>query len=50
MLQTVILAFGTKATFRWQNGAFLIAMVGIIVAFIALAVASHSGFDATSTS
>jgi basic amino acid/polyamine antiporter, APA family len=45
LLQTVILAFGTKATFRWQNGAFLIAMVGIIVAFIALAVASRSGFD-----
>src|ERR1700758_3314939 len=22
VLQTVILAFGTKATFRWQNGAF----------------------------
>lgn len=46
VLQTVILAFGTKATFRWQNGAFLIAMVGIIVAFIVLAVASRSGFDA----
>jgi APA family basic amino acid/polyamine antiporter len=46
VLQTVILSFGTKATFRWQNGAFLIAMVGIIVAFIALAVASRSGFDA----
>jgi amino acid transporter len=46
VLQTVILAFGTKATFRWQNVAFLIAMVGIIVAFIALAVASRSGFDA----
>src|SRR3984893_17140703 len=46
LLQTVILIFGTKATFRWQNGAFLIAMIGIIVAFIALAVASRSGFDA----
>jgi amino acid transporter len=46
VLQTVILAFGTKATFRWQNGSFLIAMVGIIVAFIALAVASRGGFDA----
>jgi APA family basic amino acid/polyamine antiporter len=43
------LLFGTKATFRWQNGAFLIAMVGIIVAFIALAVASRSGFDANFT-
>src|SRR5580700_3424818 len=49
VLQTVILAFGTKATFRWQNGAFLIAMVGIIVAFIALAVASRSGFYANFT-
>jgi basic amino acid/polyamine antiporter, APA family len=46
LLQTVILAFGTKATFRWQNGAFLIAMVGIVVAFITLAVASRGGFDA----
>jgi hypothetical protein len=46
VLQTVILAFGTKATFRWQNGSFLIAMAGIIVAFIALAVASRGGFDA----
>src|SRR5580692_9837825 len=46
LLQTVILIAGTRATFRWQNGAFLIAMVGIIVAFIALAVASRSGFDA----
>ena len=46
VLQTVILAFGTKATFRWQNGAFLIAMIGIVVAFIALAVASRGGFDA----
>src|SRR5580700_578973 len=45
LLQTVILIAGTRATFRWQNGAFLIAMVGIIVAFIALAVASRSGFD-----
>ena len=46
LLQTVILISGTKATFRWQNGAFLIAMIGIIVAFIALAVASRSGFYA----
>src|SRR6201988_40285 len=41
LLQTVILLFGTKATFRWQNDAFLIAMIGIIVAFIALGVASR---------
>ena len=46
LLQTVILIAGTRATFRWQNGAFLIAMIGIIVAFIALAVASRSGFHA----
>ena len=46
LLQTVILIAGTRATFRWQNGAFLIAMIGIIVAFIALAVASKSGFHA----
>jgi len=43
-LQTYILIRGTKSTFRWQNGAFLIAMVGIIVAFIALAVANRTEF------
>jgi amino acid transporter len=44
-LQTYILIRGTKSTFRWQNGAFLIAMFGIVVAFIALAVASRGGFN-----
>ncbi len=43
-LQTFILIRGTKATFRWQNGAFLIGMLGMIVAFIVLAVASKGGF------
>ncbi|HVI34755.1 MAG TPA: amino acid permease, partial [Gaiellales bacterium] len=28
-LQTYILIRGTKSTFRWQNGAFLIAMAGM---------------------
>ncbi len=45
LLQTYILIRGTKSTFRWQNGAFLIGMVGMIVAFIVLGVASRHGFD-----
>ena len=44
-LQTYILIRGTKSTFRWQNGAFLIAMFGIVVAFIVLAFASKGGFQ-----
>ncbi|MGO8959429.1 MAG: amino acid permease [Streptosporangiaceae bacterium] len=44
-LQTYILIRGTKSTFRWQNGAFLIGMFGMIVAFIVLGVASKHGFD-----
>jgi basic amino acid/polyamine antiporter, APA family len=44
-LQTYILIRGTKSTFRWQNGAFLIGMFGIVVAFIVLGVASRHGFD-----
>ncbi len=44
-LQTYILIRGTKSTFRWQNGAFLIGMFGMIVAFIVLGVASRHGFD-----
>jgi basic amino acid/polyamine antiporter, APA family len=43
-LQTYILIRGTNSTFRWQNGAFLIAMVGIIVAFFVLAFASKGAF------
>jgi basic amino acid/polyamine antiporter, APA family len=46
LLQTYILIRGTKSTFRWQNGAFLIAMIGMIVAFIVLAVSTRHGFDA----
>lgn len=43
-LQTLILIRGTKSTFRWQNGAFLVAMFGMIVTFIVLAFATKSGF------
>jgi len=43
-LQTLILIRGTKSTFRWQNGAFLIAMFGMIVTFIVLAFATKGGF------
>src|SRR5258707_7521883 len=45
-LQTYILIRGTKSTFRWQNGAFLIGMFGMVVAFIVLGVATRHGFDA----
>ena len=44
-LQTYILIRGTKSTFRWQNGAFLIAMFGMVVAFIVLAFATKGGFQ-----
>jgi len=43
-LQTVILIRGTKSTFRWQNGAFIIAMLGTFIAFIVLAVGTKHGF------
>ena len=43
-LVTVILIRGTKATFRWQNGAFLIGMIGMVVAFICLALVSQHTF------
>jgi basic amino acid/polyamine antiporter, APA family len=45
VLQTFVLIRGTKSTFRWQNGAFLIAMFGIVVAFGVLAFASKGGFQ-----
>ncbi|HUC21579.1 MAG TPA: APC family permease [Streptosporangiaceae bacterium] len=45
-LQTYVLIRGTKSTFRWQNGAFLIGMLGMVIAFIVLGVASRHGFDA----
>jgi hypothetical protein len=43
-LQTVILIRGPKTTFRWQNEAFIIAMVGALIAFVVLAVGSRHGF------
>jgi basic amino acid/polyamine antiporter, APA family len=43
-LQTLILVRGVKTTFRWQNGAFIIAMLGTFIAFIVLAVGSKHGF------
>jgi basic amino acid/polyamine antiporter, APA family len=45
-LQTWILIRGTKSTFRWQNGAFLIAMLGMILAFIVLLVGNQGDFFA----
>jgi basic amino acid/polyamine antiporter, APA family len=44
VLQTLILIRGTKATFRWQNGAFIVAMLGTLLAFVVLAIGSKSGF------
>jgi amino acid transporter len=43
-LQTVILIRGTKATFRWQNGAFFVGMFGIVVAFVVLLIGSQHDF------
>ncbi len=43
-LQTLILMRGTKTTFRWQNGAFIVAMIGTLIAFVVLAVGSRHGF------
>jgi basic amino acid/polyamine antiporter, APA family len=45
-LQTWILIRGTKTTFRWQNGAFLIAMLGMILAFIVLIFGNQNDFFA----
>jgi basic amino acid/polyamine antiporter, APA family len=44
LLQTGILISGTKATFRWQNYSFLIAMGGTLIAFIVLLVGSQGDF------
>ena len=46
LLQTVILIRGTKATFRWQNGFFAIAMIGTLVAFVVLLFGNASDFIA----
>ncbi len=43
-LQTLILMRGTKTTFRWQNGAFIVAMAGTLIAFVVLIVGSRHGF------
>src|SRR6204780_2296742 len=44
LLQTLILISGTKATFRWQNYSFIIAMAGTLVAFIVLLIGSQGDF------
>ncbi|HEY6469652.1 MAG TPA: amino acid permease [Candidatus Dormibacteraeota bacterium] len=44
VLQTLILISGTKATFRWQNYSFIIAMAGTLVAFFVLLVGSQTDF------
>jgi amino acid transporter len=43
-LQTFILISGTKATFRWQNYSFIIAMAGTLVAFLVLLIGSQGDF------
>jgi basic amino acid/polyamine antiporter, APA family len=44
LLQTVILIRGSRATFRWQNGFFIIAMLGTLVAFLVLLVGNRTDF------
>lgn len=44
LLQTVILIRGARATFRWQNGFFAIAMFGTFVAFFVLLIGSGADF------
>jgi amino acid transporter len=44
LLQTLILLKGSKATFRWQNGFFIIAMIGIFIAFVVLLIGSRHDF------
>jgi amino acid transporter len=44
VLQTLILISGTKATFRWQNYSFIIAMAGTLVAFVVLLIGSQGDF------
>jgi APA family basic amino acid/polyamine antiporter len=43
-LQTGILIRGSKATFRWQNGFFIIAMAGTLLAFLVLLVGNQTDF------
>jgi basic amino acid/polyamine antiporter, APA family len=44
VLQTLILIRGTRATFRWQNYSFIIAMVGTLIAFLVLLIGSQGDF------
>jgi amino acid transporter len=44
VLQTLILISGTKATFRWQNYSFIIAMAGTLIAFVVLLIGSQTDF------
>ena len=44
LLQTVVLIRGTKTTFRWQNGFFIIAMFGTLVAFLVLLFGNQTDF------
>jgi APA family basic amino acid/polyamine antiporter len=44
LLQTLILISGTKATFRWQNYSFIIAMTGTLIAFVVLLIGSQTDF------
>jgi len=46
LLQTVVLIRGSKSTFRWQNGFFIIAMVGTLIAFLVLLIGSQTDFFA----
>ncbi len=43
-LQTLILIRGTKATFRWQNISFIVAMVGIVLAYVVLLIGNQHTF------
>ena len=44
LLQTAILIRGSKATFRWQNGFFIIAMAGTLLAFLVLLLGNQADF------
>lgn len=46
VLQSAVLIRGTKATFRWQNSFFFIAMGGTLLAFLVLLVGNQTDFFA----
>jgi basic amino acid/polyamine antiporter, APA family len=46
LLQAGILIRGTRSTFRWQNGFFIIAMAGTLLAFVVLLVGNQADFFA----